>query len=117
MLDIEDDTNHVREGQSILILTVAELIQWILEFRRYFKDATQSKLGTYCSSFFGMNKCVVNSLPLILLKICLYGLQNAPNIGQMAKKALIILEDGPLGIFGNIVKMGKVRIGGAKRKK
>ena len=52
MLDIEDDTNHVREGQSVRLLTVNELTQWILEFRRYFEDATHTRLGIYCSSYF-----------------------------------------------------------------
>ncbi|PFD32665.1 hypothetical protein CN285_27300 [Bacillus cereus] len=45
MLDIEDDTKHVRERRSILLLRVTEFIQWILEFRRYFEDATQIRIG------------------------------------------------------------------------
>ncbi|KOP68611.1 hypothetical protein AMS62_27775 [Bacillus sp. FJAT-18019] len=52
MLDIEDDTKSVPEGQSILLLTVDQLVQWISEFKRYFEDATQTRLGLYCSSWF-----------------------------------------------------------------
>lgn len=52
MLDVEVNTRYVPEGQSILNLTRNEFIQWILEFRRYFENATRTRLGIYCSWWF-----------------------------------------------------------------
>lgn len=45
IMNIEDNTKRVPEGQSILLLKVTELIHWILEFRRYFEDAIHTRLG------------------------------------------------------------------------